>query len=211
MFEAKVHRIVGRGATSDHCDVSTGQCSRIAKATGMRLVQLDVRPVHVRHPRPVVRPRRANQMPGPVRASGRLDVPRIIGATGSRRERAQIHCAGQVEAIDPCLDVVANARLVLASDGQVAERPVGAALLNVLPGRELRPRPADHVLALQKQRIEPSLACVKQSQHAANPGPDDDDVQWRIGWHVRTQVRPEGAIQARNDGGRPRKSRRGDR
>jgi hypothetical protein len=76
-------------------------------------------------------------------------APAAFALTRANDGSIQTNERREFKALDPGLNIAQNAWLILAGQRQVAQRPVLFAELDVLPGRQVAPKPADALAALQ--------------------------------------------------------------
>ena len=121
----------------------------------------------------------------------------------------QADAVGQRKAVDPGLDVVQDLRRQRAGQRQVADGPVGRAELDVLPGRQFAPQPADAGARFEHHRVQPGLARVVQVDDAGNAGADDGDVEQvgRRAWGSWQSRRGAAIVAAAATGGQCRNAR----
>src|SRR5271165_1190479 len=130
-----------------------------------------------RNPRSIVAAGRRDQIARPVKAIIRLRLP----ARGNRSCRCHLGVEPdewtQTKAVDPRLNIVSDAGLILSPDRHRPKRPVLTSNLDVLPSREILPDAPDAALSFEQQRAQTGRFGIFEAQDPANAATDNQQVK----------------------------------
>ena len=130
-----------------------------------------------RNPRSIVAAGRRDQIPRSVDAPIRPRLPALSNRSCGCHVDVEPDEWTKTKAVDPCLNIVSDAGLILSPDRHRPKGPVLTSKLYILPSREIQPDAPDAALPFKQLRGQTGRFGLFEAQDPANPAADNQQVK----------------------------------